>query len=79
MPSIKDYQKQYCCVERELVRRERVYPRLVAEGTFTRERATDELNTMRAVLATVERILFLNAALAELRACPLAQGQHTHN
>lgn len=46
--------KQIECVEREIAMRERVYPRWVAAGKMTSYRATQELETMRPVLATLE-------------------------
>ncbi len=41
------------CVRRELGMRERVYPRWVAAGKMTAEKANKEILTMRAVLDTL--------------------------
>jgi len=47
--------EQIICVKREIGLRERVYPRFVAKGTMTPERAERELTVMRAVLETLTK------------------------
>ncbi|MBO4221994.1 hypothetical protein [Bradyrhizobium neotropicale] len=46
MPSDTDKLK---CIERELVYRKRVYPRLVAKGTMSEETARHEIALMQAI------------------------------
>lgn len=48
--------RQVACVERELRYRERVYARRVAAEKMTQAKADDELEAMRAVLATLQGI-----------------------
>lgn len=48
---------QIACVERELRKRLEVYPRLVAKGSLTREKSTQELAAMRAVLDTLQQVV----------------------
>ena len=45
---------QIRCVEREIEMRERVYKRWVDERRLTQKVADREINTMRAVLATLK-------------------------
>ena len=45
--------EQIACVEREIAMRERVYPGWVRAGRMTQQKADREIETMRAVLATV--------------------------
>ena len=45
------------CVVRELVYRERVYPRQVAAGRMTDRKADHELQCMRAVLTTLLKLM----------------------
>lgn len=52
-PNLAD---QIACVEREIVMRERVYPRRVGDGKMRQEAADRELATMRAVLATLRKL-----------------------
>lgn len=42
---------EVACVRREIAMRERAYPRWVAQGRMTQEKANDELRAMRAVLS----------------------------
>lgn len=48
---------QIACVKREINMRVHVYPRWVGQGRMTQAEADRELNTMRAVQATLERAL----------------------
>jgi hypothetical protein len=60
-------------VEREIAARERVYPRLVAEGKSTRKKADRQMSLMRAVLANLRAQLAREiemAVLAKLKAQP---------
>lgn len=41
------------CAERECKQRERVYPRLIASGRMSREKAREELRMMRAIVANL--------------------------
>lgn len=50
-PTIED---QIICVRREITLRRQVYPRRVAEGRMSPATAEREMETMRAVLATLE-------------------------
>lgn len=43
-------------IEREIRYRERVYPRLVDEGRMKQDRADYQIDLMRAVRVTVERV-----------------------
>jgi hypothetical protein len=45
---------QIACVERELVFREKCYPKWVAEKRMTQKLADREIASMRAVLATLK-------------------------
>lgn len=45
--------EQVACVDRELKMRRRVYPRWVAAGKMTQEKADSEMRAMEAVLETV--------------------------
>ena len=47
---------QVTCVEREIGLREKVYPRWVAAGRLSQTKADQELELMRAVLATLRAI-----------------------
>lgn len=47
---------QIRCVEREIKKREYVYPRQVAQGKMSQNRADAELDRMRAVLATLNEV-----------------------
>jgi hypothetical protein len=49
-------ERQVACVERELRFRERVYARRVADRKMTQAKADDELEAMRAVLATLQSV-----------------------
>jgi hypothetical protein len=48
--------RQIACVKREVRMREHVYARRVLEAKMTQTEADVELQTMRAVLATLERV-----------------------
>lgn len=48
------YTDQIACVARELAMRERVYPKFVASGRMTDDKAARELACMRAVLETIQ-------------------------
>lgn len=48
---------QVACVRREIRMRESAYPKWIQIGRMTQAQADRELNTMRAVLATLERAL----------------------
>lgn len=50
-----DIDAQIACVKREINMRKNVYPRWIGQERMTQETADRELNTMRAVLATLER------------------------
>lgn len=47
------HEEMVACVEREIRLRERVYPRWVAAGKMTDDKARREIETMRAVLAAL--------------------------
>lgn len=46
-------ERQLRCVKREIKKRESVYPRWVEQGRMPKQQADDELEAMRAVLATL--------------------------
>ena len=48
--------RQIACVEREIRRRERVYPTRVNTGRMRQREATEELAIMREVLATLRGV-----------------------
>jgi hypothetical protein len=43
-------------VQREIGQRERVYPRMIANGQLTRKRADRQIAVMKAALATLEKL-----------------------
>ena len=45
---------QIACVRREVAMRERAYPKFVAAGRMTQDKANREIAAMRAVLSTLE-------------------------
>lgn len=47
-------ERQVQCVKREIGQRQRVYPRLVQAGKMPQAQADEELEAMRAVLATLQ-------------------------
>jgi len=47
---------QIACVEREIVMRERVYPKWIKLGRMSVGKAQQELDAMRAVLATLRAV-----------------------
>jgi hypothetical protein len=47
---------QVRCIEREIAMRERVYPRWVESKRMTQGKADEEMEAMRAVLATLQTI-----------------------
>lgn len=47
---------QIKCVEREIGMRRKAYPRWIANGTMTEEKAHREITTMEAVLETLRRL-----------------------
>ena len=62
-------QDQVKCVRREIAFRQHVYPRMVADARMSQAKADHELLVMRAVLATLQRLVDaadgLRAALSE--------------
>lgn len=48
--------QQIACVKREIAMRERVYSRRVADGKMKQQDADREIEAMRAVLETVEKV-----------------------
>lgn len=46
-------ERQLRCVKREIKKREGVYPRWVERGSMTKQQADEEIEAMRAVLATL--------------------------
>jgi len=48
---------QVACVRREIQMRERVYPKLVGAGKMKQHIADIEMAAMRAVLATLEKLV----------------------
>jgi hypothetical protein len=51
---VKTHAELVACVKRELSMRLAVYPRRVASGTMTEEKAAHEVECMRGVLAILE-------------------------
>lgn len=49
-------ERQIACVRREIGMRKKVYPRWQASGRMTAEESTRQIETMEAVLATLERV-----------------------
>jgi hypothetical protein len=48
-----DIEDQMDCVRREINKRKEVYPRLVAAGKLSQQKADQEIDLMRAVLVTL--------------------------
>jgi hypothetical protein len=48
-----DIEDQMACVRREINKRKEVYPRLVAAGKLSQQKADQESDLMRAVLVTL--------------------------
>jgi len=48
--------EQIACVEREIAMRRRVYPKWVGKGRMTPARADHEIETMEAVLRTLQSL-----------------------
>jgi hypothetical protein len=48
-----DIEDQLDCVRREVEKRKEVYPRLVAAGKLSQQKADQEIDLMRAVLVTL--------------------------
>lgn len=48
--------QQIACVKREIAMRERIYSRRVADGKMKQQDADREIEAMRAVLETVEKV-----------------------
>jgi hypothetical protein len=48
-----DIEDQLDCVRREIDKRKEVYPRLVAAGKLSQQKADQEIDLMRAVLVTL--------------------------
>ena len=55
MPAVT-LKQQMRCVRRELAMRKRVYPKWVLSERMSQDQATLEIDTMAAVLATLERL-----------------------
>ena len=55
MPTIV-IEEQIACIERELGMRVKLYPRWVKGGKLTQEAADQELDRLRAVLLTLQRV-----------------------
>lgn len=53
MISLAIIEKQIACAEREVKKREQVYPRLIEANKLTRERAAEEIATMRGIATTL--------------------------
>lgn len=53
--------QQIAAVEREIAMREYVFPRRVADKKMTQAKADHELTVMRAVLATLKKLLTVAA------------------
>lgn len=49
-------ERQIKCVAREIGMRERVYPRWVAQGKMSQKVADEEIEAMRAVLASLQQL-----------------------
>lgn len=58
--------EQITCVKREINMRQRVYPKWVLGGKMSQQAADREVETMRAVLATLERVKMENTAQVSL-------------
>lgn len=54
MVSAPSIEQQIACVEREVKMRHRVYPRWVADGRMTQQKADAEIAAMEAVLQTLQ-------------------------
>ena len=48
-----DIEDQLDCIRREIEKRKEVYPRLVAAGKLSQQKADQEIDLMRAVLVTL--------------------------
>lgn len=57
MPNAVPLRQQLACAKRELALRLRVYPRLVAGGTMLSRTALRELQAMRAIIETLQRLV----------------------
>lgn len=49
--TLEQIEKYRSCVKRELAKRKWVYPKLIAKGKLTQEKADDEINTMEEIKA----------------------------
>jgi len=49
-------EEQISCVKREIIVRERVYPRWVSNGNMSQNKADSEIACMKAVLETLGRV-----------------------
>lgn len=56
MVSAPTVDEQILCVKREIRQRRHVYPRLVSAGKMKQADAEREIDTMAAVLATLQRV-----------------------
>ena len=56
MPAHLTLEGQIACVEREIKMRVRVYPRWVEANRMTQEKASQEIESMRAVLITLQEV-----------------------
>jgi hypothetical protein len=57
--------EKIACVRREIEQRKRVYPRLIAQGKMSHQKAAREIETMQEILRDYERQQ------------PSASGEHT--
>jgi hypothetical protein len=67
--------QQLACATRELAMRQKVYPKWVADGRMAQDKATHEIAAMEAIVATLQKLLWLEetseAVKAELKKlCP---------
>ena len=59
--------EQLACARRELALRQSTYPKLVAAGRMTAEKAAKETAAMAAIVETLDRCLLLEQVSEEIR------------
>ena len=59
--------EQLACARRELALRQSTYPKLVAAGRMTSEKAAKETAAMAAIVETLDRCLLLEQVSEEIR------------
>ena len=64
---MKPLADQLACVRRELALRRNVYPKWVRDGRMAQAEANEEIATMEAVLANIEKLKLLEEVSEEMK------------